>query len=141
VLIVAPEAGCGVDRAADTPKPQGLHHEAFDDVRVAGFLKARPLLAQSLLAKEKGRQTHATLRKFVMDIAQPLIFVQTIALRFVAEKYDRRTALGFRQIAQPLVQSPSLPGIASNDGLNRLKSATIVGARCRTSLTMTSATC
>src|SRR5471030_3206670 len=45
VLVVAPEAGRGVDRAADAAKAQGLHHEALDDVRVAGFLKTRPLLA------------------------------------------------------------------------------------------------
>ena len=83
-------------------------------MRVAGFLKARPLLAEPFLTKQKGRQAHAALGEFVMDVAQPLIFMQTITLRLVAEKYDRCTALGFRQIAQPLVQSPSLPGIATN---------------------------
>ncbi|WP_143752708.1 hypothetical protein [Massilia psychrophila] len=89
MLIVTLEASRGVDRAADSPKAQGLHHEALDDVGVARFLKTSPLLAKPFLADEKSRQAHAALGEFVVDIAQPFVLMQRVSLGFVAEKYDQ----------------------------------------------------
>ncbi|MCY1303001.1 hypothetical protein D9M70_526880 [compost metagenome] len=100
-LIVPIKTRRHVLRIANTVENQLFHHQARDDLGLPGNLQCGLLCEEFLLTDQEGKQLDLLPIETVVNITQPLVLINVIALCLVAEKQHRSASRPCCGLADP----------------------------------------